>query len=231
MFKWAAGPAVRLISVNLLAGVHLEEPVPTQQPCFTPEQVGILLDGADDHQRPMFAVMAFAGIRFGEVRDLLWTDVLLDRGQHGFLVIQRGGSTGKTKGKRVRHIPIHPRLREILDGLPRKFDRVFTALPSAKHPAGGAPVNERRLLMSLKRLCRRCRFANPKQYKLHTFRHAFASMCARNNVSYKYALEWMGHQSSDILDLYYTMFDATAEAAIKTIDYPVGTSSKKSPAA
>ena len=231
LFKWAAGASIRLIPVNLLAGVHLEEPVPTQQPCFTPEQVGTLIGSADAHQRPIFAMMAFAGLRFGEVRDLLWTDVLLDRGRHGFLVIQRGGSAGKTKGKRVRHIPIHPRLREILDNLPRKFDRVFTALPSPKHPAGGAPVNERRLLMSLKRLCRRCKFANPKQYKLHTFRHAFASMCARNNVSYKYALEWMGHQSSEILDLYYTMFDATAEAAIRTIDYPVGGSGKKSPAA
>ena len=44
-------------------------------------------------------------------------------------------------------------------------------------------------------------------------------MCARNNISYKYALEWMGHRSSDILDLYYTMFDDTAEAAMRTIQY------------
>lgn len=67
---------------------------------------------------------------------------------------------------------------------------------------------------------RRCKFVNPEQYKLHTFRHAFASMCARNNISYKYALEWMGHRNSDILDLYYTMFGDTAEVAIKTIEYP-----------
>jgi integrase len=68
-------------------------------------------------------------------------------------------------------------------------------------------------------LCKKCKFDNPKQYKLHTFRHAFASMCARNNVSHKYALEWMGHSSSEILDLYYTMFDDVAEAAMKTIVY------------
>ena len=45
------------------------------------------------------------------------------------------------------------------------------------HPDGGGPVDERRLLRSLKRLCRRCKFTKPDQYKLHTFRHAFASMC------------------------------------------------------
>ena len=52
-------------------------------------------------------------------------------------------------------------------------------------------------------------------------------MCARNNVSYKYALVWMGHSSSDILDLYYMMFDQTAELAMKTIQYPADTNNGK----
>src|SRR5438874_13548145 len=46
-------------------------------------------------------------------------------------------------------------------------------------------------------------------------------MCARQNISYRYALEWMGHSNSEILSLYYTMYDSTAEIAIKTISYPV----------
>ena len=85
--------------------------------------------------------------------------------------------------------------------------------------------------MSLKRLCRRCGFADPDQYKLHTFRHAFASMCARNNISYKYALEWMGHKSSEILDLYYKMFDDVAEQAIRTITYTTAGRDSEAPAA
>lgn len=229
-FKWAAGPGARLIPANHLAGVSLDEPAPTQQPCFSPEQVGTLLASADAHHKPIFATMAYAGLRYGEVRDLLWQDLLLDQGGHGFIVVRRGGSDGKTKSGRIRRVPIHPELRKLLDKVPRKFERVFTANPSGKFPDGGGPVDERRLLMSLKRLCKRCKFVNHRQYKLHTFRHAFASMCARNNVSYKYALEWMGHKSSDILDLYYTMYDATAEAAIRTIVYAPA-KAKKSPAA
>lgn len=108
-----------------------------------------------------------------------------DRGHQGFIAVRRGGSSGKTKSRRIRHIPIHPKLRDLLDALPRSFERVFTARPSGKYLDGGGPIDERRLLTSLKRLCRRCEFANPDQYKLHTFRHAFASMCARNNISYK----------------------------------------------
>jgi integrase len=77
----------------------------------------------------------------------------------------------------------------------------------------------------LKQLCAKLKFANPRQYKLHTFRHAFASMCARNNTSYKYALQFMGHKNSEILDLYYTMYDDTAAEAIRTIDYGAAVSS------
>ena len=229
LLKWAH--RARRIGANPFDGISLQKPESKEQPCFTPQQVATLLDRADPRQRAIFATMAYVGLRFGECRELYWSAVLFDRGQHGFIAVRRGGSSGTTKSRRIRHIPIHPELRELLDALPRTFERVFTARPSSKHPNGGGPIDERRLLTSLKRLCRRCEFVNPDQYKLHTFRHAFASMCARNNISYKYALEWMGHKSSDILDLYYTMYDETAEAAMATIDYATHRPSANTPAA
>ena len=51
-------------------------------------------------------------------------------------------------------------------------------------------------------------------------------MCARGNASYKYALEWLGHRDSHILDLYYTMFDDTAEKAMASIDYGLANDSQ-----
>jgi integrase len=217
-FKWAA--LEKMIPENLLAGLKVEEPAPNEQPCFTPAQVATLLSKADQHEAAIFATMAYLGLRFGEVRDLRWSDVLWDQGNIGFVVIRRGGSSkGKPKNKKVRRIPLNPHLHPFLMAIPRKQECIFTARPSKKHPAGDGPISERRLLVSLKRLCKRCGFDTPNQYKLHTFRHAFASMCARHNVSHKYALEWMGHSSSEVLDLYYTMFDDVAETAMKTIVY------------
>ena len=229
LFKWAY--RARRIGTNPFDGISLQKPEATEQPCFTPRQVATLLDRADPRQRVIFATMAYAGLRFGECRELRWGALHLDRGRYGFIAVRRGGSSGKTKSGRIRHVPIHAKLRELLDDHPRTFDHVFTSRPSEKYPDGGGPIDERRLLTSLKRLCRRCKFANPDQYKLHTFRHTFASMCARNNISYKYALEWMGHQSSEILDLYYKMFDETAEAAMATIDYAEKPQGAKPPAA
>ena len=62
-------------------------------------------------------------------------------------------------------------------------------------------------------------FENPRQSKVHTFRHFFASYCAQENLSYKYALEWMGHSSSAILDLYFTMNDRHSQAAMNSLGF------------
>ena len=219
LFKF--GAKNKLVPTNPVADASVPEAPSTPQPCFTAEQVAALIDIAGTTlDAAIYAVMAYTGMRFGEVRDLCWTDVRFNQGTHGFVVIQRGGSGMSTKNKKVRRIPIHPQLGTKLLALPRIFERIFPAPPSNRYPEGGAPLNERTVLKGLKELCARCKFTNPFQFKLHTFRHAFASMCARNNISYKYALTWMGHSSSEILDMYYTMFDATAEAAIDTITYP-----------
>jgi integrase len=219
LFKW--GAKRKHIIENTLAGETVEEPQPTQQPCFTPEQVSVLLDTADPHESAIFTMMAYAGLRIGEVQQLRWSDLQLNADGTGSMTIRRGGSSGdKTKGKRFRVVPIHSELRIVLDKLPRQFDLIFTARPSRKHPQGGGMISERRLLLSLKRLCARCKFHNPNQYKLHTFRHAFASMMARTNTAYKHALTLMGHKNSRVFDMYHSMFNDDAQKAIATINYP-----------
>lgn len=115
-FKYAW--RTKLIATNPLAGIAMDKPGSAPQPCFTPDQVAVLLDKADPHEAAIFATMAYTGMRFGEVRDLRPTDLLWDQGAHGFIVVQRGGSAGTTKGRRMRRIPIHPSLRDILKKLP-----------------------------------------------------------------------------------------------------------------
>jgi integrase len=219
MFKWAARTG--LIPTNPLAAVDLiRKPAPTPQPCFTPEQVGELLFRAAAEDKPVIALMAYAGLRFGEVRDLRWSDLGFNRGAAGFIHVMRGGSGETTKSGRPRQIPMHPTLREILLRVPRRSERVFLCRWRQPGRAAWRPLVERTVLMSLKRLCRACGFEGAERFKLHSLRHAFCSMCARNNVSYKYALVWLGHRDSQMLDYYYHAFDETAEAAIRTINYP-----------
>ena len=66
LFKWSAGKG-KMIPINPIADATVQEPPPTPQPCFTPEQVEMLLAKAAPHQRPIFATMAYLGLRVGEV--------------------------------------------------------------------------------------------------------------------------------------------------------------------
>jgi integrase len=220
VFKWGTRRA-KLLVVDPLSGETLSDPPVKKQPCFEPEQVSILLEKADPHEKVIFATLAYTGMRFGEVQQLRWSCVTLDDKGGGIITIERGGSGDTTKGKEARYVPIHKDLRTLLDTLPRTHEWVFTARPSAKHPEGGGMISERRLLLSLKRLCKRCGFPNPNQYKVHTFRHVFASMLARSNEGYKTALQLVGHKNSRIFDIYYKMYAEDAKKSINTVNYPV----------
>ncbi len=141
-----------------------------------------------------FLLAKTAGLRRGEVLNLTVSDIDFAGGK---VFAQPKEDTKFT----WRWVVIHGRkLKPILQALLRKLDQVFL-MPD------GRQVSPKKLRRYLKTLCRQCGFENPGQYKLHTFRHFFASYCAQQNLSYKYILEWMGHSSSAILDMYFTMND------------------------
>ena len=195
-----------------LGGIRLSKPESKAQPCFTADQVNSLLEVAAAYLRPIIMYFAYTGSRFGEVRDLRWEDLLLDRGKNGFIRISRGGSRADTpKDKESRLVPIHADLRAVLDSLSRLGERVFY------DQDGETPLEERKLLKTLKELCAECGFENADRFKLHSFRHFFCSTAARRNLSYRYVLAWLGHSDSKIVDMYFRQFDDAAEQAMSSI--------------
>jgi integrase len=192
------------------------EPAPTKQPCFTPEQVASLIAAAEGQMKAIVTVLMYTGIRFGELRDLEWANINLSVPA---ITIEKGGSGATTKGRRSRVIPLHPEVVAVLKDLPRRGDRVFYQEASEAYPHGNNPLDERRLLRSFKRLCKRAGLADPDQFNLHTCRHAFASMLAPN-VSERYGLELMGHKESDVLRRYVTLYDQDLSRAINSIKVP-----------
>ena len=217
LMKWATERA-EVLPKNPLRHVKMKKPEWAPQPCYTPEQVEVMLERVEPGMREMIMVLAYTGIRFGELRELCWDDIDLKQGTHGFVTIRRGGAGGRTKGKRSRRIPLHPELAAMLRARSRTGEHLFAARELGGR--GDGLIVDTVFLRKLKRLCAACEFTKPDQYKIHSFRHFFASMLARENVSYKYALEFMGHRSSDILDLYYKMYDRDAERAILAIQLP-----------
>ena len=193
LFKWAWRQ--KLVEQYNLEAASFPKAKARPQPCFTTEQVNALIDIARPEERIAFALMGYAGLRIGEVEQLRWEDIIIKDEQFTMLHIRRGGSNGTTKDRDERFVPIHPKVADLLAG-----HRKTGALLLSK-------IKSRGLLKRLKILCADCEFENPRQYKLHSFRHHFASICANHGVAYKKTLVWLGHSSSEMLDLYYHLND------------------------
>ncbi len=213
--KWAWRK--RLIPSYPLADVPLPKAKARPQPCFTSEQVDQLIAALDrpngrESDALAFALLGYAGLRIGEVEQLRWEDVVFRDGKPEMLHIRRGGSNGTTKDKDERFVPVHPKIAEKL--LRARATRGASKPDAARGELVCPTARERKLLMRLKRLCKALGFPKPQQWKLHSFRHHFASLCANHGVAYRKALAWLGHSSSDMLDLYYHLHDADSRHAM-----------------
>jgi integrase len=155
----------------------------------------------------------------------MWDHIQLRDGG-GAIRVYGGGSgpEGGPKNREYRTVPVNGELARILAAVPRERDRVFSQPGTKRWPHGSRPLDQTQLLKKLKKLCKRVGFPDWKKYKLHSFRHGFASMCARKGLPQKYVLDWMGHSKSEILDLYITLHDETAQKAINQISFEGGDS-------
>jgi len=202
IFKWAWRQ--QLLRDFRLAAVSLPKARARPQPCFTTEQVERLIAVARGHDPVAFALMGYAGLRIGEVEQLRWEDVRFTNELPTMLHIRRGGGRDTTKDKDDRFVPVHPRVAALLP-TPKSQGVILSR------------VAARPLLKRLKRYCSACDFDRPEQFKLHSFRHHFASLCANHHVAHRKALAWLGHSSSQMLDLYYHLHDDDSQQAMHAL--------------
>jgi integrase len=53
--------------------------------------------------------------------------------------------------------------------------------------------------------------------RLHSFRHFFCSLCANRGVPQQVVMRWLGHTSSDMVQLYYHLHDEEARRQMRRI--------------
>ncbi len=200
LFKWAWRQ--KLASDYRLAAVSFPKARTKDQPCFESKQADAIIDKAVGEEKLAFALLAYSGLRIGEVEQLHWEDIRGDGNKYKMIRIRRGGSNGTTKDKDERFVPIHPIVARYLGPAKERTGPVFEN------------ITERKLLKRVKELSQQCGFPNPRQYKLHSFRHHFASLCANHHVANRKALSWLGHSSSKILELYYHLHDDESQKAM-----------------
>ena len=215
-----------LIRSNPLAGVKVPKGRSKEVPCFTTPQIhGLLgrcseLMQADPSYRlthDAIAILAFSGLRVGELRALRFADLMLDRGEHGMIRVCRGGSQDAPKDKDTRYVPILPVLRPIIDAIPQG-DKGVNGLVMPD-------LRERSLLARVKELARTLGYGS--RFRSHSLRHFYISMCASAGVPQRLVLSWVGHHSSELISIYFTLHDEESDRAVhKLADSTWGDQSK-----
>jgi integrase len=152
-----------------------------------------------------------AGLRAGEMRALVWTDVNLEKRQ---LRVERNewqGHITTTKGGRLRHVPMTARLAEAL-----RAHRHLRG-PRVLHRRDGAPLTASALIECVQRAAR---LANLRNNGPHILRHSFCSHLAMRGVPARAVQELAGHRDLSTTQRYMHLSPAAVIDAIRLLDRP-----------
>jgi len=162
--KWIFNRAIRhgKLEHNPANGVKRLPENNVRMRVLTQKEFDLFMEKCDKglyHLRPVIAMGYYMGMRRSEILYLTWQEVDLEK---GFIRL----SAERTKTDSARAIPIHPKVKVILEKLPRGLhtDRVFLRY--------GKPFNE--MKNSFQSACEE---AGIKDFCFHDLRH-----CALNNL-------------------------------------------------
>jgi len=168
---------------NPTKGVNRLKVTDAKKPRFlTKEEIKCLLESCGDELYPIFYTFIFTGMRLGELLNLTWDDVKLDKRR---IYIQKKDFWQPKTGERI--IPMSDGIHDLLARLHEERK------PKAKFVFPGK--NGSRLTIRLRErlivVARRCGFDDVT--KIHTLRHTFASHLVMSGVDLPTVQKLMGH--------------------------------------
>ena len=134
-----------------------------------------------------FAILT--GLRLGELSDLKWLDLDLEK---GIITIQSTQEYHVKHGK-MRVLPLHPEAITLLKGLQKTGDYVFLKEDSTR------PLPQ---FISKKFKAYVRASGLPEKYHFHSLRATFATWCANTGVSMYTLQNLMGHSSIKVTESY-----------------------------
>jgi integrase len=227
--KWAVSR--KLLNENPIADFKLVKPALEPRGGPNLEQVDRILGDLDEPQRTAVAVLAFSGVRAGELQRLRPED--LDLAGNWLEIRSRPGA--ETKTRLSRKIPICARLRPLLETLPsRPRSWLFTA-PASHCSDKDRPLNVKRLndtfLETLNRLNLPAGRAGGG-FTLHSLRHFFETFTVNAGIPQRVVDTWLGHRSDrSMASHYYRLADGDSQMFMTRVPFgngqPAGSAGKE----
>jgi integrase len=218
--RWAKSR--RLIGENPIADVKLSKPA--LEPKGGPDlcQVDRILAALPGPKRAMVALLAFTGMRSGELQRLRPEDV----DPAGSWVHVRSRPGAETKTRMSRKVPVHARLVSLLAALPaRARPWLFTAPPSRRYPHGDHRVNVKLLNEDFLEVVKSLGLTAGREggYTLHSLRHFFETFTVNEGIPQRVVDAWLGHGSDrSMAAVYYKLTDEESQRFMKQVPFGTG---------
>ena len=178
--------------------------VPKNHPIFITEDEFHSLISLETNQlaKTAFITAFYLGVRISELLNIRWEDVDFVNNK----ICIRNSEYHTTKSKLQRDIPIHPRVKQVIEELPQKNEFVFQGY-----------YNRRRLSGKFKELVKKCETIN-QQFHFHSLRHSFASNLVRKGISLYIVQKLMGHHSPSVTQIYSHLRDDSLQEAVYSLE-------------
>jgi len=212
----------RLLVHNPMEDMTFQKPVTRSKGGPSLEQIDRLLGIARGIRGIQFTVLAFTGMRSGELQRLRPEDVdLIGNWIH---VVSRDGAEPKID--HTRKVSIHPRLLPYLEAMPsRSRPWFFTATRSAKYPDGNHHISTKHLNEDLQKILARLEIPTGRDggFTVHSLRHSFETISVNTGIPQRVIDTWLGHRSdTSMASIYYRLSDADSQRFINQVPFGAG---------
>jgi integrase len=203
-----------LIVTNPASAVPLPDPHNERDRILSEEEWTRLYGAAKPHLKPVLLLAYHLGQRFGEIVNLTWDRVDLQR---GFITLR----AVDTKTKKPRRIPLTPAVKATLHDLAKV--RSLTT--------GHVFLYEGKPIKQLSRTFRTAlREAGIKDFRFHDLRHCASTNLRRAGVDTATAMRIVGHKSEKMWKRYNAMEESDLLKAASKLDTYLQTNTVITPA-
>jgi integrase len=181
----------------------------------SPAEAGALIAALRPEDRALWGCAFYAGLRRGELRALVWSDVDLASGViHVDRSMTGHGETGAPKSRAGRRrVPIVAALRDLL------IEHKLIARRDEGHVFGSAGTQPFTPTAVRRRALTAWRKAGLHPIGLHECRHTFASLLIAAGVNAKAISAYLGHASiQTTFDLYGHLMPGNEDEAVALVD-------------
>ncbi len=212
----------KLIRENPMEQMRFAKPAPKKKGGPSLAQINQILKAASGPRQIQYALLAFTGMRSGELQRLTPNDV--EFANNWIHIVSRDGA--ETKTGHSRKVPIHARLKPLLETMPdRKRPWFFTAPPSPKYPNGDHYISTKHLNAGLRKLLEKLGLPSGREngFTVHSLRHSFETICVNANIPQRVVDTWLGHRSdSSMANVYYRLSDEDSQRFITEVPFGTG---------